>query len=127
MIDEDEVGLKEKPEDTRYIKKINKTRSTGSADKGTLSQFAIIGTAGSGKCRCHAWQHLAGVWNIPASWRLQPGLKLWFPTRHKEEVFKVFEPKQVDRLLLPWYNFSIMVPRARQQGANCPLYPFIMF
>ena len=32
---EDEVGLKEKPEDTRYIKKItNKTRSTGSVDKG---------------------------------------------------------------------------------------------
>ena len=33
--DEDEVGLKEKPEDTRYIKKIhqNKTRSTGSVDK----------------------------------------------------------------------------------------------
>ena len=34
--DEDEVGLKEKPEDTRYIKIIhrNKTRSTGSVDKG---------------------------------------------------------------------------------------------
>ena len=33
---EDEVGLKEKPEDTRYIKKItsNKTQSTGSVDKG---------------------------------------------------------------------------------------------
>ena len=34
--DEDEIGLKEKPEDARYIKKIyrNKTRSTGSVDKG---------------------------------------------------------------------------------------------
>ena len=34
--DEDEVGLKEKPEDTRYIKRLhqNKTRSTGSVDKG---------------------------------------------------------------------------------------------
>ena len=33
--DEDEVGLKEKPEDTRYIKILhrNKTRSTGSVDK----------------------------------------------------------------------------------------------
>ena len=34
--DEDEVGLKEKSEDTRYIKRVhrNKTRSTGSVDKG---------------------------------------------------------------------------------------------
>ena len=34
--DDDEVGLKEKPEDTRYIKRLhqNKTRSTGSVDKG---------------------------------------------------------------------------------------------
>ena len=32
MIDEDKVGLKEKPEDTRYINKI-KTRSTGCAGK----------------------------------------------------------------------------------------------
>ena len=34
--DDDEVGLKEKPEDTRYIKRLhqNKTRSTGSVGKG---------------------------------------------------------------------------------------------
>ena len=31
--DEDEVGLKEKPEDTKRLHR-NKTRSTGSVDKG---------------------------------------------------------------------------------------------
>ena len=54
------------------------------------------------------------------------GSNLWSsppPPRPKEEVFKVFEPKRVDSLLLPWYNFFIMVPRAWQQGANCPLCP----
>ena len=50
--DEDEVGLKEKPEDTTCTSKIlhrNKTRSTGSVDKGLhpnfLPSLAIIGTA----------------------------------------------------------------------------------
>ena len=35
MINDDEVGLKEKPEDTIYIKKLyqNETRSTGSMGK----------------------------------------------------------------------------------------------
>ena len=58
MIDEDEVGLTEKPEDTRYIKKI------------TVAY--IIGTVHSGKCRC-----------------VMP------------EVFKVFEPKLVERIMVP--------------------------
>ena len=53
MIDKDEVGLKEKPEDTRYIKQINqnKTRSTGVLANDLIRNFAIIGTADSGKCR----------------------------------------------------------------------------
>ena len=36
--DDDEVGWNEKPENTRYIKILhrNKTRSTGSVDKGKL-------------------------------------------------------------------------------------------
>ena len=49
MIDEDEVGLKEKPEDTRYIKNITSKQSTGSVGKGLDSNFTIIQTADSGK------------------------------------------------------------------------------
>ena len=33
-VDEDEVGLKEKPEETSKRLHLNKTRSTGSVDKG---------------------------------------------------------------------------------------------
>ena len=56
MIDENKVGLKEKTEDTRYIKKIhkNKTQSTGSAGvraKDMIPNFAIIGN-----CRLGNWQ-----------------------------------------------------------------------
>ena len=53
--DEDEVGLKERPEDTRYIQRLhqNKSRSTGSAGKGFDSQLlSLLGAAYSGKCRC---------------------------------------------------------------------------
>ena len=81
----------------------NKTWSTGSAGKGLDPNFAIIGTADSGKCRSPP------------------------PPSSKEEVFKVFEPKRVDSLLLPWYNLVIMIPRSRQQGANCPLCPSFSF
>ena len=53
----------------------NKTWSTGSAGKGLDPNFDIFGTADSGKVQvCHAWRHLAGVWNIPARWHLQLGL-----------------------------------------------------
>ena len=42
MIDDDEAGLKEKPEDTRYIKRIhrNETRSTGNV--GKLNRIDLI-------------------------------------------------------------------------------------
>ena len=67
--------------------------------------FAIIGPAAR-----DTWRRLAGVWHVPARWRLQPGLKILVSPRPKEEVFKVFEPKRVDSLLLPWYWCLIMVP-----------------
>ena len=58
MID-DEVGLKEKPEDTRYIKRLyqNETRSTRSVGK---LFYAIIGN-----CRLEEWAGsslLEGAW-----------------------------------------------------------------
>ena len=54
MMDEDEVALKEsqKTLDTSKILHRNKTRSTRSVGKGHDPNFAIIGTADSGKCRC---------------------------------------------------------------------------
>ena len=53
--DEDEVGLKEKPEDTRYIKKITSKWDPNHRESGQrnlIPTFAIIGTADSEKCRC---------------------------------------------------------------------------
>ena len=56
MIDEDEVGLKEKPEDRyMYIKKDYikmRPEAPGVRAKDLIPNFAIIGTADSGKCRC---------------------------------------------------------------------------
>ena len=58
MIDEDEVGLKEKPEDTRYIKKITskynpKHRECG--QRNLIPTFAIIGNCRLGKVQvCQA-------------------------------------------------------------------------
>ena len=41
-------------------------------------------------------------WNVLVGGRLQLGLRFWFPPRPKEEVlFNVFEPKLVERILLP--------------------------
>ena len=52
MIDKDEVGLKEKPEDTRYIKKLhqNETRSTGRAGKKELDPNYWGGGGGCQNC-----------------------------------------------------------------------------
>ena len=82
MIYEDEAGLTEKPEDTRYIKKLHqkKTRSTGSAGKGTWSQLCHYWDCGLGESAgASSLMAPSGVWNVPARWRLQPGLILWFP------------------------------------------------
>ena len=61
--DQDEVGLKEKPETTRYIKQITsiydpKHRECG--QRNLIPTFAVIGTADSEKCR-RVKSDLAGV------------------------------------------------------------------
>ena len=53
MIDEDEVGLKEKPEDNRYIE--IRPEAPGVWAKEPDPNFAIIGTADSAKVQvCYA-------------------------------------------------------------------------
>ena len=90
----------------------NKTRSTGSAGKGTWSQLCHYWDYELGKVQVRqAW----GVWNVLARWRLQPGLKLWFPqTQGGVQSFW----NGWTAFCLSWYNFVIMVPRARQRGAK---------
>ena len=75
MIDEDEVRLKEKPKDSRYIK----TRSSGSVGKGLGFQTAIIGTADSsnGQGR-HSLEGPGRAWNpYPIAPQLSFVMKLW--------------------------------------------------
>ena len=62
----------------------NKTRSTGSAGKGTWSQLCHycdcrLGGGGGGGVQVRHLKAPSGVWNVPARWRLQPGHKLWSP------------------------------------------------
>ena len=52
MIDEDEVGLKEKPEDTKIDYIEIRPEAPGVRAKELDPNFAIIGTADSEKCRC---------------------------------------------------------------------------
>ena len=80
--DDDEVGLKEKPEDTSKILNRNKIWSTGSVDEGLDPKLLpLLGlrtrkTAGASGLRV---RRRGGGWNVLAGGRLQPGLKLWFP------------------------------------------------
>ena len=68
----------------------NKTRSTGSAGKGTWSQFCHYWDCGLGKMQVHhTWRHLVGLWNVPAKWRLQLGLKCP-PPRPKEVCMSLY-------------------------------------
>ena len=77
-VDEDEVDLKEKPEDTGYIK--IRPEAPAVRAKEFDPNFAIIGTADSGKCRCVAPEGI--LRGCEMSW---PGgaynqvYKLWFP------------------------------------------------
>ena len=72
MIDEDEVGVKEHPEDTRYIKKITlkqdpKHRKCGQRNLiPTFAVILVIGTADSAKCRCV--QREGTQWGCEMSW-----------------------------------------------------------
>ena len=62
--DEDEVGLKEKPEDTRYIKKDYieiRPEAPGVRVKEIDRNFAVSGTADSEKYRCVKSERPSGV------------------------------------------------------------------
>ena len=55
MIGEDEVGLKEKPEDTRYIKKITskiRPKAPGVRAKDLIPTLPLLELQTRGKCRC---------------------------------------------------------------------------
>ena len=86
MIDDNEVGLKEKP-------------------RG-------LGGGGGGGVKSQPGGAYNRVFNFGS------------PPCPKEAVLKMYWPKRADNLLLPWSDFVIMVPRSRQQGANCPLCPW---
>ena len=107
-------------QDHRFLCVRNKTRITGSTGKGTWFPLClyIIGTAG--KCRCvmrgceMSWQ--SGAYNRVlncGSPQTQGGCVQSFVSLNRWTSF-----------CIPWYNFVIIVPRARQQGANCRLCPY---
>ena len=102
----------------------NKTRSTGSVDKGlnpNLLQSLGLRTptsAGASSLRVPT-----GMWNVLVGGRLQLGLRFWFPPRPKEEVFNVFEPKLVDSLLYAMIEFF---NNGTQWAASCPLSPTLL-
>ena len=77
MIDEDEVGLKEKPEDNRYNKlHQNETQSNGSV--GRLdSQF------------CHCWQLQTRELDHTARLLLRHGVPIITKILHPEAVYTV--------------------------------------
>ena len=81
----------------------NKTLSTGSAGKGLNLNFAIIGTADSGKVQVHhTWRHLAGGETFLLGGAYNRVFNCGPPPPPRPKVSKVFEPKRVNSLLLPW-------------------------
>ena len=109
--DEDEVGLKEKPDTSKRLHR-NKTWITGSVDKGlNLLDPNLLPSSGlrTQTSACASSLRVpTGVYNVSAGGRLQLGRKLWFP-RPKEEVFKVFcNLHWWTAFCMPWYNFLIM-------------------
>ena len=106
----------------------NETRSTGSAGKKELDpNYCHHWDCGLGKAQVRqAWGHLAGVWNVLPRWRLQPGFTLWFPPDPRRRCSKLLNLNGWTAFCIPWYNFLIMAPRARQWGANCPLCPTLL-
>ena len=104
-----------KPLNTSKRLHINKTRSTGSAGKGTWSQLLLSSqlrtrkSAGASSLRAPR-----GVWH---SW----------PGGSYNRVLNCGSPKRVGSLLHSMIDFGILVPRARQRGGGggatvlCPL------
>ena len=104
MIDEDEVGLQEKPEDTRYIKKDYigiRPEAPGVRAKDLIPTLPLFGlrtreSAGASRLKAHS-----GCVKYPGQVAPKTGSLILVPPRHKEEVFKVVEPKLVESILLP--------------------------
>ena len=96
----DEVGLKEKPEDTKIHQK-DYMEIRSEAPGGTLSQLCDYWDCTRGKCRCVTPE---GTYSGGLKYHGQvaptTGSLILVPPRPKE-MFKVFEPKLVERILLP--------------------------
>ena len=121
MINEDEVGLKEEPERRyyRYINKIKeKTRSTGSAGN---PKFAIIliptlPLLGVRTRESAGASHLkapSGKVKHPGQVAPTSACLILVPPRPKEEV---------ERILLPSYDFVIMVPKVGDGDPSFPVH-----
>ena len=120
--EEDEVGLKEKAEDTRYIKK---TRSTGSVDKGLHPNIlSSLGLQTQTSAGASSLRVPMGVLNVLAGGRLQLGLRFWFPPDPRRRCCSTF-------LNLNWWKghyylykiFLIMVPRVGDGDPSFPVHP----
>ena len=135
----DELGLKEKPEDTRYIKIRPKTLVVRAKDlipdfDIRVFNFGSPQTQGRGaQGYCYHYKIFfnngtqgwvpTGVWNDLAGGCLQMGLKLWFPP----------DPRRCSKFLnLNWWKghcyhykiFLIMVPRVGDGDPSFPVHPF---
>ena len=126
MIDEDKVGSKETPQDTRYIKNNYiklRPEEPGVRAKELESQLLpLLGlrtrkSAGASSLRAHS-----GCVKCPGQVGPTTGCcGSPPPPQPKEEVFKVFEPKRVDSFLYTMIYFFNHGTQTQQWGANCPL------
>ena len=107
MIDEDEVGLKEKPEDTRYIKKIEiNPEASGVWAKDLIPILPLLGLRTRESAGASRLKAPSGGVKYPGLVAPTTGSLILVPPRHKEEAFKVFEYKLVERILLPFSNVT---------------------
>ena len=104
--DEDEVGLKEKPEDTRYISAADSDQCRCIKPESTYG-----GGGGGGR----------GL-NVLVGSRLQLGLRFWFPPDPRRRCCSTF-------LNLNWWKgycyhkILIMVPRVGDGDPSFPVHP----
>ena len=99
----------------------NKTRSTGSVDKGlnyldpnSLPSLGLRTQTSAGA----SLRVPTGVWNVLAGGRLQLGLKLWFPPDPRRRCSKFLNLNW-----WTWYNFLIMAHN--EEPAVLWAHPFI--
>ena len=97
MIDEDEVGLKEKPEDTRYIRKDYikirpKHRECG--QRNLIPTLPLLGLQTRKNAGALSLRAPSGGVKCPGHVAPTTGSQIVVPPIPKEEVFNVFEPKR---------------------------------